>query len=55
MEYKDIKIGDVFRYHDDKETVVSKKDKYRIITTIDSDLITYEGRHQENPLTSVVG
>lgn len=38
MKYEEIKIGDVFRYQDDKETVISKSDRHRIITTIDDDM-----------------
>lgn len=37
MKYEEIKIGDVFRYQNDEETVISKSDKYRFIVTIDSE------------------
>lgn len=39
MKFEEIKMGDVFRYAGVKETVISKNDRYRIITTIDSDTI----------------
>lgn len=37
MKYEEVKIGDVFRYQNDEETVISKSDKHRVITTIDCD------------------
>lgn len=37
MEYEEIKIGDIFRYEEYVETVISKNDKHKIITTIDSN------------------
>ena len=38
MKYEEIKIGDVFRYEGYLETVISKSDRHRIITTIDDDM-----------------
>lgn len=38
MKYEEIKIGDVFSYQGSEQTVISKSDKYRIITTIDSKI-----------------
>lgn len=35
MEYEEIKVGDVLTYLDYKMTVISKSDKYKVITTID--------------------
>lgn len=37
MKYEEIKIGDVFRYQNDKETVIYKNGEYRFVTTIDSE------------------
>src|SRR5690554_3634698 len=37
MKYEEIKIGDVFTYLGEKETVISKSDEHKVITTIDSN------------------
>lgn len=39
MKFEEIKMGDAFIYQGREETVISKNDRYRIITTIDSDTI----------------
>ena len=64
MKYEEIKIGDVFRYQNDEETVISKSDKHRIITTIDcyggptswleEDLYLLEPRKEEPTLELVL-
>lgn len=48
MKYEDIKIGDVFtRFHDEKIKVISKNDEYRIITTIDDNLLPRAWKESE--------